>query len=135
MEKLEFLVKRTKGASKGSGVVLRGLAEAGGSTREEVDGVNFSGLSLELNGVLDAAVNGGVHRYVNAFFSHLFLQSFGKAKAVQDLRVALAEQAIACRRGVELYNRSTAQAEELREMRRKLSRGLNAYKAMLDRVN
>jgi hypothetical protein len=61
-------------------------------------------LSMQLNGVLDAAVNGGVQKYIDAFFVPDFLKpNPQEVENLQRFQRALVEQLIFLKQGLECY--------------------------------
>jgi len=63
-------------------------------------------LSMSLNGTIDAAVNGGVNKYVDAFFAPDYIrQNPSLLPAIQRLQKALDDQLVVLGKGLEMYRK------------------------------
>eukprot|EP01156_Anaeramoeba_ignava_P024011 Anaeramoba_ignava/c21883_g2_i1.p1 GENE.c21883_g2_i1~~c21883_g2_i1.p1 ORF type:complete len:1811 (+),score=630.08 c21883_g2_i1:51-5435(+) len=73
---------------------------------EDYDGKNVSPFSMAFNGVIDAAVNGGVFRYQDAFFNPDFLKEDKQHEnLVKELKLSLKKQQEILEAGVSLHSR------------------------------
>lgn len=70
--------------------------------------LNMNGLSMQLNGVIDAAVNGGISKYREAFFDSDYLSihtEAGEEEVVYEFKTALREQLRLLKVGLSLFER------------------------------
>jgi hypothetical protein len=66
---------------------------------------NLNPLSMSLAGVIDAAVQGGVEKYREAFFDGTYLQKYPKqAPWIEQFKAALADQVRVLKDGLELFS-------------------------------
>lgn len=86
---------------------------------ETSTGVNASPFTMALNGVIDAAVNGGTEMYKKAFFAKSYLVSYPEhAEFVKTLKASLDDQINILQRGMILHNRVCS--EEMRALHSKM---------------
>merc|ERR1712130_366374 len=68
-------------------------------------------LSMNLNGILDAAVMGGIGKYKEAFFDGQYLKEYPhEIKNVHRFTDALKEQCVIAKRGLDLYEKYASEA-------------------------
>ena len=71
---------------------------------EEKEDVNVNSLSLALTSVIDSPLNGGVHRYKEAFLSESYISSHKEgAEFVQQLKSAIEDQVVIVRRCLDIH--------------------------------
>jgi dedicator of cytokinesis protein 3 len=71
---------------------------------EEKEDVNVNSLSLALTSVIDSPLNGGVHRYKEAFLSESYISSHKEGtEFVQQLKSAIADQVVIVRRCLDIH--------------------------------
>ncbi|KAJ5078342.1 dedicator of cytokinesis [Anaeramoeba ignava] len=90
---------------------------------------NISPFSMALNGVIDAAVNGGVFRYKEAFFSSEFMSISSTLHLVIRLKRALQKQLQILSAGIIVHDRLCP--EEMRPFHDKMETFLKSMKEML----
>ncbi|KAJ5071902.1 dedicator of cytokinesis [Anaeramoeba ignava] len=97
---------------------------------ESFNGKNISPFSMAFNGVIDAAVNGGVFKYQEAFFNDEFVkESFQNEQCVGDLKYALKKQQSVLEAGVLLH--STICPEEMKPFHENMEKQFAKMKQIL----
>eukprot|EP00455_Lapot_gusevi_P001214 TRINITY_DN1049_c0_g1_i6.p1 TRINITY_DN1049_c0_g1~~TRINITY_DN1049_c0_g1_i6.p1 ORF type:complete len:893 (+),score=284.43 TRINITY_DN1049_c0_g1_i6:184-2679(+) len=92
--------------------------------------VDVGPLSMNLNGMIDAAVNGGTQKYVEAFLTPQFVLDNPDAEpSVRQLKEALQQQLVDLRTGLDVFGRRCD--EQLRGLHQHLSR---YYEQMCDKM-
>ncbi|KAJ5071525.1 dedicator of cytokinesis [Anaeramoeba ignava] len=91
---------------------------------------NFNPLTMSLNGVIDAAVNGGVLKYQQAFFiDEYLLENPNDEPLVFRLKLALKKQQEVVEEGLKLHN--TLVSDEFRPLHSKLTKMFRELKRQL----
>ncbi|KAJ5067110.1 dedicator of cytokinesis [Anaeramoeba ignava] len=91
---------------------------------------NFNPLTMSLNGVIDAAVNGGVLKYQQAFFvDEYLLESPNDEHLVVRLKLALKKQQEVVEEGLKLHN--VLVSDEFRPLHSKLTKMFRELKRQL----
>ncbi|KJE88818.1 hypothetical protein CAOG_00399 [Capsaspora owczarzaki ATCC 30864] len=86
---------------------------------EAGQGGNVSPFTMALNGIIDAAVNGGTEMYKKAFFVKSYIASYPEhAEFVRQLKISLDEQMDIVQRGLTLHARIVS--EEMRALHSKM---------------
>ena len=93
--------------------------------------VDVGPMSMALNGTIDAAVNGGTQKYIEAFLTPQFVQENpDKASIVQQLKLALRDQMRELKIGLQVFG--TRSDEQLKGLHRHLSQ---FYDQMVEKMN
>ncbi|KAJ3432662.1 dedicator of cytokinesis [Anaeramoeba flamelloides] len=98
---------------------------------EEENTQNINPFSMALNGVIDAAVNGGVFKYQDAFFNNQYLESNPKDRLlINQLKKALFKQLHILDKGIYVHSRICP--ENFKPFHDKMSQQLKEMKKVLN---
>eukprot|EP00497_Spongosphaera_streptacantha_P004722 TRINITY_DN5618_c0_g1_i1.p1 TRINITY_DN5618_c0_g1~~TRINITY_DN5618_c0_g1_i1.p1 ORF type:complete len:141 (-),score=27.61 TRINITY_DN5618_c0_g1_i1:20-442(-) len=79
---------------------------------ESTSAPNVQSLSMQLNGVIDAAVMGGVKKYEEAFFDGSYMAEFPEQKRLRPaFQRVLANQIPVLKKGMEFYEKYASETQ------------------------